>query len=75
MRVGDMVRENDPSWTGNDTRRATKYVQELLETINSWDQSAIRDRVDELRREDQVFAAVVYSLLPAPIRHYLDSVR
>jgi hypothetical protein len=75
MRVADMVQENDPTWTANDTRRATKFVETLLETINSWDQSAIRNRMDELRREDQVFAAVVYSKLPAPIRQFLDTVR
>lgn len=75
MKVGTMVQENDATWTGNDTRRATKYVETLLETINSWDQSAIRDRMHELRQEDQVFAAVVYSKLPAPIRQFLDSVR
>lgn len=75
MRVGDMVRENEPTWTADDTKRAAKFVIDMLETINSWDQGRIRDRVAELRAEDQVFAAVVYSLLPAPIRHYLDSVR
>jgi hypothetical protein len=75
MRVGDMVRENDATWTATDTRRATKFVATMLETINSWDQSAIRDRMHELRQENQVFAAVVYSMLPAPIRLFLDSVR
>jgi hypothetical protein len=70
--VADMLRENSPGWTANDTRRATRYVHELLETINTWNQSAIRSRMEELRREDYIFAAVVYSMLPRPVRQMLE---
>jgi hypothetical protein len=70
--VADMLRENSPGWTGSDTRRATRYVHELLDTINTWNQSAIRSRMEELRAEDYVFAAVVYSMLPRPVRMMLD---
>ena len=61
-----------PNWTQNDTRRATKYVHEMLDTINTWNESAIRDRMTELVRDDHVFAAVVYSMLPRPVRQLLD---
>ena len=72
MKVGDMIRESDPSWTKADTQRAMKCAQRMLETINTWNQDAIRDRLAELRAEDQVFAAVVYTYLPAPIRNFLN---
>lgn len=73
--VADMLREMAPDWTPNDTRRATKYVHEMLDTINTWDERAIRSRMEELVRDDQVFAAVVYSMLPRPIRLMLDEIR
>lgn len=72
MKVGDMIRDCDPTWTKSDTQRASKVAQRMLETINSWDQDAIRDRLTELKAEDQVFAAVVYTMLPAPIRNFLN---
>lgn len=67
-----MLRETTPGWTPDDTRRATKYVHEMLDTINTWNESAIRDRMTELVRDDRVFAAVVYSMLPRPVRQLLD---
>jgi len=67
-----MLREMAPDWTAEDTRRATKYTQEMLDTINTWNESAIRDRMRELVRDDRVFAAVVYSMLPRPVRQLLD---
>lgn len=70
--VADMLREQAPGWTADDTRRATKYTHELLDTVNTWNESAIRDRMTELLREDRVFAAVVYSMLPRPVRQLLD---
>lgn len=70
--VASMIREMAPEWNQNDTRRATKYVHEMLDTINTWNESAIRDRMTELVRDDYVFAAVVYSMLPRPIRQLLD---
>lgn len=50
-------------------------MHEMIDTINTWDEGAIRSRMLELVREDQVFAAVVYSMLPAPIRRMLDNTR
>lgn len=67
-----MLREQRPDWTADDTRRATKYTHEMLDTINSWNETAIRDRMTELVRDDRVFAAVVYSMLPRPVRQLLD---
>lgn len=67
-----MVRVMAPDWSVADTRRATKYVHEMLDTINTWNESAIRDRMTELVRDDRVFAAVVYSMLPRPVRQLLD---
>lgn len=72
MKVGDMIRDCDPYWTVADTKRATKCAQRMMDTINSWDMSAIRERMEELRSEDQTFAAVVYTMLPAPIRRFLN---
>jgi hypothetical protein len=66
--VADMIRENAPEWTVADTRRATKYVHELLDTVNNFDPHAIRSRMEDLKREDPVFCAVVYSMLPRPVR-------
>ena len=66
------MREMAPEWTTQDTRRATLYVHDLLDTINTWDDREIRSRMEELRREDPVFSAVVYSLLPRPIRALLN---
>lgn len=68
-----MMREMAPEWTRADTLRAKKYVHEMLDIINSWDESAIRSRMSELVEDDRVFAAVVYTMLPAPIRRYLDN--
>jgi hypothetical protein len=73
--VADMIRANAPEWTVADTRRATKFVHEMLDTINNWDESAIRSRMEELRAEDYVFAAVVYSMLPRPVRMMLDEIK
>ena len=70
--VADMLREMAPNWTVADTRRATAYVHDMLDTINTWNESAIRDRMTELVRDDRVFAAVVYSMLPRPVRQLLD---
>jgi hypothetical protein len=70
--VADMVREMAPEWSVADTKRATLYVNDMLDTINTWDESAIRDRMRELVRDDRVFAAVVYSMLPRPVRQLLD---
>lgn len=70
--VSDMLREMNPDWTLADTLRAKKYVHEMLDTINSWNESAIRDRMRELVEDDRVFAAVVYSMLPRPVRQLLD---
>jgi len=70
--VADMIREMAPEWTAQDTRRATRYVHELIDTVNTWDEQAIRARMQELLREDPVFSAVVYCLLPRPIRQLLD---
>ncbi len=70
-----MVRECDPTWTVGDTKRARKCAQRMMDAINSWDQSVIRDRMIELRGEDQIFAAVVYTMLPAPIRSFLNDHR
>ncbi len=70
--VSNMMREMAPGWTQADTRRATAYVHEMLDTINTWNESAIRDRMTELVRDDRVFAAVVYSMLPRPVRQLLD---
>lgn len=72
MKVGDMVSSMDPTWSLADTKRASQVAQRMLETINTWDQEAIRDRLSELRAEDHVFAAVVYTFLPAPIRNFLN---
>jgi hypothetical protein len=66
-----MLRENSPDWTATDTRRATAYVHELIDTINTFDPDKIdkiRSRMQELKREDVVFCAVVYSMLPRPVR-------
>lgn len=71
-KVSDMIREMNPDWSVADTRRATAYVNEMLDTINTWNESAIRDRMTELVRDDRVFAAVVYSMLPRPVRQLLD---
>jgi hypothetical protein len=73
--VADMIRGNAPEWTVADTRRATAYVHEMLDTINNWDETAIRSRMQDLLRGDPVFAAVVYSMLPPPIRRMLDQSR
>jgi hypothetical protein len=73
--VVDMLRANSPEWTRADTRRATKYVHEMLDTINNWDERAIRSRMLDLVQEDAVFAAVVYSMLPPPVRRMLDEMR
>lgn len=70
--VSDMMREMAPDWSAEDTRRATKYTHEMLDTINTWNESAIRDRMRELVSDDRVFAAVVYSMLPRPVRQLLD---
>ena len=68
-----MMREMAPEWSRADTLRAKQYVNEMLDIINSWDESAIRSRMRELIEDDRVFAAVVYTMLPAPIRRYLDN--
>jgi len=70
--VSDMMRAMNPEWSLADTLRAKKYVHEMLDTINTWNESAIRDRMTELVRDDRVFAAVVYSMLPRPVRQLLD---
>ena len=70
--VADMIRDMAPEWSQADTRRATHYVHDMLDTINTWNESAIRDRMTELVRDDRVFAAVVYSMLPRPVRQLLD---
>jgi hypothetical protein len=70
--VADMIRDMAPEWSQADTRRATHYAQDMLDTINTWNESAIRDRMTELVRDDRVFAAVVYSMLPRPVRQLLD---
>lgn len=70
--VSDMLREMAPEWKLADTLRAKAYVHEMLDTINTWNESAIRDRMRELVRDDRVFAAVVYSMLPRPVRQLLD---
>jgi len=70
--VADMIRDNAPGWTPADTRRATLYVHDMLDTINTWNESAIRSRMTELMAEDHVFAAVVYSMLPPPVRRMLE---
>ena len=74
-RVSDMIREMNPDWTVADTRRATQYVHDMLDTINTWNESAIRDRMRELVSDDRVFAAVVYSMLPRPVRQLLDEMQ
>lgn len=71
--VSDMMREMAPEWSLADTLRAKKYVHEMLDTINTWDERAIRSRMTELLNDDRVFAAVVYTMLPAPIRRFLDN--
>lgn len=70
--VSDMLRELAPDWSLADTLRAKKYVHDMLDTINTWDERAIRSRMKELIADDHVFAAVVYTMLPAPIRRFLD---
>jgi hypothetical protein len=72
MKVGDMIRECDPTWTVADTKRARGCAQRMMDALNSWDQSVIRERMTEIRNEDQIFAAVVYTMLPAPIRNFLN---
>lgn len=71
-RVADILKEMSPDWTAEDTRRATHFVHIMIDTINTWDESAIRSRMTELLAEDPVFCAVVYSMLPRPIRLMLD---
>lgn len=71
--VADILREMAPDWSANDTRRATRYVHDLLDRINTWDESNVRSQLKELKKEDNVFAAVVWSMLPPPLRHYLSA--
>jgi hypothetical protein len=73
--VADILREQSPEWTQQDTRRATHFVHDMLDTINTWDESAIRTKLTALTAEDYVFSAVVYSMLPRPVRLMLDQMR
>ena len=73
-KVADMIREMSPDWSADDTRRATRYTHELLETIGCWDERRILDKLNYLKQEDMVFACVVWSMLPRPLRLYLEQI-
>ena len=64
----------ESAWTLADTLRANKYRDAILRAINDGHEDRIAELFAEFRGSEE-FTAVVWSLLPAPVRNYLREPR